>query len=117
QYLSRAAWILKGPVDASDFKVFIFPLLFFKRISDVFNEEYKEALAESGGDQEYALLPELHRFIIPEGCHWDNVRETTSNIGLAIESALRGIEQANQDLLYGIFGDAQWSNKEKLSDR
>jgi len=117
QYLSRAAWILKGPVDASDFKVFIFPLLFFKRISDVFDEEYKEALKESGGDEEYALLPELHRFIIPEGCHWDDVREITSNIGVAIESALRGIEQANQEFLYGIFGDAQWSNKEKLSDR
>ncbi len=117
QYLSRAAWILKGPVDASDFKVFIFPLLFFKRISDVYDEEYQEALNASDGDQEYALLPELHRFIIPEGCHWNYVREKTSNIGLAIESALRGIEQANQEFLYGIFGDAQWSNKNKLSDR
>ena len=38
QYLSKAAWILKGPVDASDFKSYIFPLLFFKRISDVYDE-------------------------------------------------------------------------------
>jgi type I restriction enzyme M protein len=45
QYLSRAAWILKGPVDASDFKVYIFPLLFFKRISDVYDEEYRIALS------------------------------------------------------------------------
>jgi type I restriction enzyme M protein len=45
------------------------------------------------------------------------VRETTTNVGLAIEQALRGIEQANQQFLYGIFGDAQWSNKNKLSDR
>lgn len=117
QYLSKAAWILKGPVDASDFKVYIFPLLFFKRISDVYDEEYQNALLESGGDQEYAQLPEFHRFVLPEGCHWDNVRETTVNIGLAIEQALRGIEQANQEFLYGIFGDAQWSNKNKLSDR
>lgn len=117
QYLSKAAWILKGPVDASDFKVFIFPLLFFKRISDVFDEEYQQAFEASEGDTEYALLPELHRFIIPEGCHWNDVRETTTNIGLAIEKALRGIEQANQEFLYGIFGDAQWSNKNKLSDR
>ena len=43
QYLSKAAWILKGPVDAADFKVYIFPLLFFKRISDVYDEEYKQA--------------------------------------------------------------------------
>lgn len=117
QYLSKAAWILKGPVDASDFKVYIFPLLFFKRISDVYDEEFRVALEESDGDNEYASLPEFHRFVIPESCHWNDVRETTSNVGLAIEKALRGIEQANQDFLYGIFGDAQWSNKNKLSDR
>jgi len=116
QYLSKAAWILKGPVDASDFKVYIFPLLFFKRISDVYDEEFRIALEESGGDKEYASLPEFHRFEIPVGCHWDDVRETSTNIGLAIEKALRGIEQANQEFLYGIFGDAQWSNKNKLSD-
>lgn len=117
QYLSKAAWILKGPVDASDFKVYIFPLLFFKRISDVYDEEYRTALAESDGDVEYALLPEMHRFEIPEGCHWRDVRETTVNVGQAIEKALRCIERANQEYLYGIFGDAQWSNKNKLSDR
>jgi type I restriction enzyme M protein len=117
QYLSKAAWILKGPVDASDFKVYIFPLLFFKRLSDVYDEEYQQALEESDGDVEYASLPEFHRFEIPKGCHWKDVRETTTNVGLAIEKALRGIEQANQELLYGIFGDAQWSNKNKLSDR
>jgi len=116
QYLSKAAWILKGPVDASDFKVYIFPLLFFKRLSDVFDEEYRLAMQESGGDEDYAMLPEMHRFEVPEGCHWRNVRETTSNVGQAIENALRGIEQANQEALYGIFGDAQWSNKNKLPD-
>lgn len=117
QYLSKAAWILKGPVDASDFKVYIFPLLFFKRISDVYDEEFNQALDESEGDKDYALLPEFHRFDIPEGCHWNDVRETTTNVGLEIEKALRGIEQSNQQFLYGIFGDAQWSNKNKLSDR
>ncbi|MDZ7742225.1 MAG: class I SAM-dependent DNA methyltransferase [Bacteroidota bacterium] len=116
QYLAKAAWILKGPVDASDFKVYIFPLLFFKRISDVYDEEYTHALEESNGDTEYASLPEFHRFIIPEGCHWTNVRETTVNVGLAIEKAFREIEKANQHYLYGIFGDAQWSNKNKLPD-
>jgi type I restriction enzyme M protein len=110
QYLSKAAWILKGPVDASDFKVYIFPLLFFKRLSDVYDEEYQIALDESKGDKEYAALPEFHRFEIPKKCHWNDVRETTTNIGQAIEKAFRGIEQANQELLYGIFGDAQWSN-------
>jgi len=117
QYLSKAAWILKGPVDASDFKVYIFPLLFFKRISDVYEEEYHQALEESDGDIEYASLPEFHRFEIPKNCHWKDVRETTVNVGLKIEHALRKIEKANQEFLYGIFGDAQWSNKNKLSDK
>ena len=116
QYLSKAAWILKGPVDASDFKAYIFPLLFFKRISDVYDEEFQIAMEESKGDERYASMPEMHRFSIPEGCHWNDVRETTVNVGQSILQALRGIEQANQQHLFGIFGDAQWGNKEKLPD-
>jgi type I restriction enzyme M protein len=117
QYLSKAAWILKGPIGASDFKAYIFPMLFFKRISDVYDEEYQIALEESEGDETYAALPEFHRFVIPDGCHWNDVRETTSNVGRKIETSLREIESANQDYLYGIFGDAQWSNKNSLPDR
>lgn len=117
QYLSKAAWILKGPIGGSDFKAYIFPMLFFKRISDVCDEEYQNALDESDGDEEYAALPEFHRFHVPDRCHWDDVREITSNIGLKIEQCLRDIEAANQEHLYGIFGDAQWANKEKLPDR
>jgi type I restriction enzyme M protein len=116
QYLSKAAWILKGPVDASDFKSYIFPLLFFKRISDVYDEEYEIALKESGNDKDYASLKEFHRFIIPKDCHWKDVRETSVNVGVKIQSAIREIESANQEYLSGIFGDVQWSNKEKLSD-
>ena len=74
------------------------------------------ALEESGGDKAYAALPEFHRFEIPEGSHWKDVGDD-DQWGLKLESALRNIEQANQDQLYGIFGDAQWSNKNKLSDR
>lgn len=116
QYLSKAAWILKGPVDASDFKSYIFPLLFFKRISDVYDEEYEIALKESGNDKDYASLKEFHRFIIPKKCHWRDVRETSVNVGVKIQYAIREIESANQKYLDGIFGDVQWSNKEKLSD-
>ncbi len=78
QYLSKAAWILKGPVDASDFKVYIFPLLFFKRIYDVYDKEFRIALEESDGDAEYAALLEFNRFEIPESCHWKSVHETTT---------------------------------------
>ena len=115
-WLWDAANILRGPVDASDFKAYVFPLLFLKRISDVYDEERAAALEESGGDDEYASLPEQHRFQVPEDCHWSDIRARATNVGAAITAAMRGIEQANPDTLYGVFGDAQWSNKERLSD-
>ena len=115
-HLWEAANILRGPVDAADFKTYIFPLLFFKRISDVYDEEFQAALDESGGDQDYAAFAENHRFLIPEGCHWRDVRAVTSNVGQALQKAMRGIEKANPETLYGIFGDAQWTNKDRLSD-
>lgn len=116
QHLAKASWILKGVVDAADFKVYIFPLLFFKRLSDVYDDEYKKALEESQGDTSYAELPEFHRFAIPEGCHWEDIRATTKNVGAKLQYAFREIEKANPDHLFGIFGDAQWTNKEKLPD-
>jgi type I restriction enzyme M protein len=115
-HLWEAANILRGPVDAADFKTYVFPLLFFKRISDAHDEEYQAALEESGGDDEYALFPQNYRFQIPERCHWQDVRTITTNVGQALQTAMRGIEKANPETLYGIFGDAQWSNKERLSD-
>jgi hypothetical protein len=81
QYLWGAANILRGPVDKADFKLYIFPLLFFKRISDVYDKEYGAALKESEGDEEYATFPEQHKFSIPEGAHWNDVREKTENVG------------------------------------
>ncbi len=116
QHLARAAWILKGPVGATDFKDYIFPMLFFKRICDVYDEEYREALTLPGSDAEYAALPELHRFVIPAGCHWREVREVTTHVGEALNRAFRGIEAANPAKLAGIFGDAAWTNRDKLPD-
>jgi type I restriction enzyme M protein len=115
-HLWEAANILRGPVDAADFKTYVFPLLFFKRISDVFDEEYAAALTESAGDEEYALFPQNYRFQIPKGCHWGDVRVVTTNVGQALQKAMRGIERANPETLYGIFGDAAWSNKDRLPD-
>ena len=115
-HLWESANILRGPVDAADFKTYIFPLLFFKRISDVYDEELNSALGESDGDMVFALFPENHRFQIPEDCHWNDVRAKSANIGHALQQAMRGMEQANPDTLHGIFGDAQWTNKDRLPD-
>lgn len=116
KYLWGAATALRGTIDAGDYKQYIFPLLFFKRISDVYDEEFQNALAESDGDMEYAAFAENHHFQIPKGAHWKDVRETTTNIGLSLQNAMRAIEQANPNTLHGIFGDASWTNKDRLSD-
>jgi type I restriction enzyme M protein len=116
KYLWGAATQLRGTIDAGDYKQYIFPLLFFKRICDVYDEEFENALKESNGDMEYATFAENHHFQIPEGAHWKDVRETTTNVGLALQEAMRDIEKANPDTLHGIFGDASWTNKDRLSD-
>lgn len=115
-YLWGAATYLRGFIDAGDYKQYIFPLLFYKRICDVYDEEYEEALKESDGDVEYASFDENHRFKVPEVAHWNKIREITVNVGSAISKALNEIERVNAQQLQGIFGDADWTNKERLSD-
>jgi type I restriction enzyme M protein len=114
-YLWGAATLLRGTIDAGEYKSFIFPLLFLKRLSDVYDEEYAQALSESGGDAAYATLPEQHRFQIPDGAHWADLRRAVSDVGRAITTATREIERANHRL-DGVFGDAPWTNKERLPD-
>lgn len=115
-YLWGAAVLLRGTIDAGDYKQFIFPLLFYKRLCDVYDEETQTALAESSGDEAFAAFPENHRFQIPPESHWREIRQVPQNVGPALQSAMRAIETANPDKLYGIFGDAQWTNKDRLSD-
>lgn len=115
-YLWGAANILRGMIDAADFKQYIFPLLFFKRISDLWDEEFELAKVESGGDLKYAEFAENHRFQIPKGCHWNDIRKKTVDVGAALQKALSGIEKANFEMLHDVFGDAQWTNKRRMSD-
>ncbi|SDM02033.1 type I restriction enzyme M protein [Geodermatophilus siccatus] len=114
-YLWGAAVLLRGLIDAGDYKQFIFPLVFLKRLSDVYDEEHAAAL-EVYGDEELADLPENHRFAIPEGAHWKDIRATTRNKGATLLKAMRAIEAANPDSLYGVFGDGDWGNKDLLPD-
>ena len=91
-HLFEACNILRGPINQDEYKSYVTPILFFKRISDVYDEETQIALEESGGDEEYASFAENHRFIIPDGCHWQDVREASENVGVAIVTAMNGIE-------------------------
>jgi type I restriction enzyme M protein len=115
-HLWNCAEILRGSaVDRTDWKAYILPLLFFKRICDVWDEETVEATALFG-DADPVDFPEVHRFTVPEDCHWRDVRETSTNLGTALSHAMREIERANPDTLYRVFGAADWGNREMLND-
>ena len=116
-YLFEACNILRGPINQDEFKSYVTPILFFKRISDVYDEETEDAISEYG--EEASFFEEQHSFIIPDGCHWNDVRNTSINVGTAIVNAMSGIERANPDTLSGVFSafdDATWTDKTKLSD-
>lgn len=113
-HLWHAAHIITGPIDASDYKTYIFPILFFKRICDVYDEEFADAM-DQVGDAELAKGDMFHRIQIPPACHWKDVFAETKDIGQALKDSFRGIELANPKL-HGIFGDASWTNKDRLSD-
>jgi type I restriction enzyme M protein len=90
-------------------------LLFFKRISDVWDEETAEA-REIYGEADPSHFPEVHRFVLPDGCHWNDVREVPTNVGAALQRAMQEIERSNPDTLFRDFGSADWGNREKFSD-
>ncbi|MGB2784816.1 type I restriction-modification system subunit M N-terminal domain-containing protein [Psychrobacter sp.] len=116
KYRWSAATIFSGTIDAGGYKQYIFPLLFFKRISDVYDEEFEKALAESDREMEYVAFAKNHPFQISESGRWQEVRETKVTIGQALQPIMPAIEQVNPETLQGIFGDASWTNKDRLFD-
>lgn len=125
QFLWGAATRLRGQIDAAGYKEYIFPLLFFKRISDVYDEQFYSYVAEGG--EEYANMQvEDFAIKIPDGAHWRDVRSVTENVGQRLVEAFIAIEQANPGVhtdgrvvggLEGIFGPKDiWTNKNKMPD-
>ena len=115
-YLWNSAVLLRTSIDAGAYKQYIFPLLFFKRICDVYDEETEAAVEKYGDEIDDFDEEELHTFIVPKGYHWKDVREVSENVGLAIVNAFHAIEKANIDQLHGVFGDGAWTNKNRLPD-
>ncbi len=111
-----AANNLRGPVDPTDFKSYIFPLLFFKWVSDTWDMEHEEAEADFGSEIEADVEADYHRFLIPGGCHWSDLRNTTANVGAKLQKVLDRLQQANPETLAGIFGDVAWANKERIPE-
>lgn len=116
-YLWNSAVLLRTSIDAGAYKQYIFPLLFFKRICDVYDEETQQIKDQYGEDAEAFDEEEIHTFIVPKGYHWNDVRAVSENVGVAIVEAFRKVESANSDKLTGIFGDGAWTNKNRLPDR
>lgn len=124
-FLWGAATRLRGQIDAAGYKEYIFPLLFFKRISDVYDEQFEGFVAE-GGEEYAGMQAEDLAIRIPDGAHWRDVREVTENVGQRLVEAFIAIEQANPGEeadgrviggLDGIFGPKDgWTNKNKMPD-
>lgn len=114
-YLWGAATLLRGLIDASDYKQYIFPLMFFKRLSDVWDEDYRQALDDTA-DERYATDTANDRFVIPDRAHWDDVRSAPRDVGRALLAAFLAIEAANPSRLQGVFGNANWTDKAQMPD-
>jgi type I restriction enzyme M protein len=114
-HLWGAATLLRGLIDASDYKQYIFPLLFFKRLSDVWDEDYQQAFEETS-DAGYAAATANDRFRIPDGAHWKDVRTASRDVGRALLNAFQAIEAANPERLRGVFGNAPWTDKAQMPD-
>lgn len=114
--LLAAANSLRGPVDPADFKSYVFPLLFFKWVSDTWDLDHAAAVADFGSDVTPEVEADYHRFAIPAGCHWSDLQAVPSNVGAALQRILDRLSEANPQSLAGIFGDVAWGNKERLPE-
>lgn len=114
--LWAAANSLRGPVDPANFKEFIFPLLFLKRIDDSWQEQQAQVVADFGPDVSAEVAADYHRFAVPEGCHWGDLQKAHENVGVTLQMILDRIQQANPETLAGIFGNAPWADRDKLPE-
>lgn len=113
QFLWKSADILRGKIDSSDYKKYIFGLLFYKRISDVWDEEYKKVLEEYH-DEEIAKADHNHRFQVPKDCRWEIIQKQADGIGQKLNEIFEKLTTANSPKLDKIFDDLDFANKDKF---
>ena len=112
--LWQAADILRGQIDAADYKNYIFSILFLKRLSDRFDEEVENAVA-LGVALDVALNDrDEHEFFVPESARWSAIAGASMNLGETLNIASHAIEDANTPRLDGVLAGTNWNDESKL---